>query len=133
MIRKQLYVALIFSIIFSACAPLGGTFEVGVITESPETSSLPSPTLNPPSRTPNQSTPTPAQLTGTGTVMGKICFPSENIPPMTVYFQNQATGVVEQLLIAENQLSYTQELESGDYIAFAYPEIMRVTDVADRM
>jgi hypothetical protein len=49
MSRKRLYAVLILTVIFSACAPLGGTFEVGVITESPETSSLPSPTLNPPS------------------------------------------------------------------------------------
>lgn len=122
MSRKRLYAVLILTVIFSACAPLGGTFEVGVITESPETSSLPSPTLNPPSPTPNQPTPTPAPLTGTGLVTGKICFPSEFIPAMTVYFQNNDTGVAEQLPIAENQLSYTLELESGDYIAFAYPE-----------
>jgi hypothetical protein len=54
--------------------------------------------------------------------MGKICFPSEFIPSMTAYFQNDGSGVITTMHIAENQTSYTFELESGEYLVYAYPE-----------
>ena len=63
--------------------------------------------------------PNPPQQVS-GTVQGKICFPSEGIPPMTVYFQNYVTNETTQLAIAENQSTYQIELIEGNYIAFAY-------------
>jgi hypothetical protein len=111
--------AIIFSVIFSACAPLGGTLEVGIVTETQETIVALSPTLSP---TPNQPTQTPEPISDTGSVTGKICYPSEAIPSMTAYFLNNETDAVNQMQIIENQNSYTIELEPGDYIAFAYRE-----------
>jgi Tol biopolymer transport system component len=111
--KKWFYAAVAVALFFSACAPLGGTLEVGIITETQETNVPASPTASPP-------THTPEPVSDTGTVMGKICYPSESIPDMTAYFQNNETGDVSQLPVAENQGSYTMELETGEYIAFAY-------------
>jgi hypothetical protein len=41
---------------------------------------------------------------------------------MTLYIQNNDTGTLTQLEIAENQNSYSMEIEPGDYFAFAYLE-----------
>ncbi len=113
--KKWFYAAIFLGLIFSACAPLGGTLEVGIISETQETGIPTSPT-------PGQPTQTPEPVPSTGSVMGKICYPSEFIPSMTLYFQNNETGAVNQLQINENQNSYTHELEPGDYVAFAYQE-----------
>jgi len=60
MSQKWLYAAIILSVIFSACAPLGGTFEVGIIPETQETSIAPSLTPSQPSQTQETSiTPSP--------------------------------------------------------------------------
>jgi Tol biopolymer transport system component len=115
MSQRWFYAIIIMSVVLSACAPLGGTLEAGVVAETQETVVLPSATLI-------QSTETPAPMNETGAVTGKICYPSENVPSMTAYFQNNDTGEVNQLPIAENQDSYTLEVEPGDYIAFAYRE-----------
>lgn len=108
-----LCVVIIISFISSACAPLGGTLEVGIATETQATDIVPSPT-------PDQPTQTPEPIPDTGIVMGKICYPSEAIPNMTAYFISQDTEAVNQLPIDENQDSYSLELEPGDYVAFAY-------------
>lgn len=104
---------LIFSIISSACAPLGGTFEVGIIAETPLASVPTSPTES-------QSTQTAEPVPTTGVVTGEICYPSESIPSMTAFFVNDETGELTRLEISADQTSYTQELEPGEYIAFAY-------------
>ncbi len=108
-------VAIILTALISACAPLGGTLEVDLLpeTQGATTETPPTPTSIPP-------TPTPESLPETGIVMGKICYPSEFIPSMTVYFQNTASGEFNEMPVAENQDSYIFELESGEYIAFAY-------------
>jgi Tol biopolymer transport system component len=115
MSNKCFYALILVSLFFSACAPLGGTLEVGVIPETQEVIVTPSPI-------PDQPTETPPPVDDQGVVTGKICYPSEFIPSMTAYFQNNATGEFIEMSIAENQTSYTLELESGEYLAFAYPE-----------
>ncbi|MCK4724849.1 MAG: hypothetical protein KAT29_03565, partial [Anaerolineales bacterium] len=120
--KKWFYVAIFLGLIFSACAPLDGTLEVGIIFETQETSVPSSPTPEQPTSAPVEPTQTPEPVPSTGTVTGKICYPSEFIPSMTAYFLNNETSVLSQLQIAENQTSYTMELEPGDYFAFAYPE-----------
>jgi hypothetical protein len=114
MSQKWFYPLIIIGLFFSACAPLGGTLEVGVIPETQEsTDEIPStPTTIPP-------TDTPELIQSTGAVTGKICFPSEFIPSMTVYFQDTTTGEFTQMQVAENQDNYMFELESGEYVAFA--------------
>jgi Tol biopolymer transport system component len=118
--KNWLFAAFFLDLIFSACAPLSGTLEVGVVTETQETSVPASATPDQPTHTPGQPTRTPEPVASTGSVMGKICYPSEFIPSMTAYFQNNETGAVSQLQITENQDSYAMELEPGDYVAYAY-------------
>ena len=112
--QKLFSIIIIFTALISACAPLGGTLEVdllpetqGATTETPATPTTIPPTL------------TPEPIPGTGVVMGKICFPSEFIPSMIVYFQETTTDEFTQMQVAENQDNYTFELESGEYVAFA--------------
>ncbi len=113
--RKWLFAAVMLPLIFSACSPLRGTLEVGVVTETQDTVALPSPTPIPP-------TQTSEPITDSGFVMGKICVPGSFIPRMTAYFQNDVTGAITEMQIGENQTNYTFELEPGEYIAFAYPQ-----------
>ena len=115
MSNKWICVLFIIGLVLSACAPLGGTLEVGVISETQETTlEVPSTAVAP--------TPTPEPVPDTGIVTGKICFPSEFIPSMTAYFQNDVTGAITEMQIDENQTNYTFELEPGNYIVFAYPQ-----------
>jgi hypothetical protein len=62
----------------------------------------------------------PDEIGLNGDVSGKLCFPSEYIPAMTVFFENASTGQVTQLQIAENQFTYQQFLPSGSYTAYAW-------------
>lgn len=55
-----------------------------------------------------------------GVVSGKICYPSEFIPEMTVFFQESTAGDITELTILENQSTYNIDLTSGRYTAFAY-------------
>ena len=56
----------------------------------------------------------------TGTVAGRVCYPSEGIPPMTAYFQDTVTNDVTTLDIALNQGTYSLDLLPGTYIAYAW-------------
>ena len=55
-----------------------------------------------------------------GTVSGAICYPSEKIPPMTLYLQNMSKNKLFQFSIEENQNYYQFELEPGEYMAYAW-------------
>jgi hypothetical protein len=55
-----------------------------------------------------------------GTISGKVCFPGGHLPEMTLFIQEVSTGQMTELPIAENQTSYSIDLEPGRYIAFAY-------------
>jgi hypothetical protein len=67
-------------------------------------------------------TTTPEPEPATGLVNGKICFPSEGIPPMQLFFQNAGTGAVVTLDTTENQSTFQVELLAGDYVAFAHTQ-----------
>lgn len=56
----------------------------------------------------------------TGTVEGSVCFPSEGIPPMNLFFLLAGTGQVTVFPVAQNQTSYSVELPAGTYSAFAW-------------
>jgi len=64
-------------------------------------------------------TATPGTSSGTGFVWGKICFPEETLPEMTIHFQNTVTQELLEFPIAENQDSYEFEIPAGVYVAFA--------------
>lgn len=55
-----------------------------------------------------------------GTVEGSICFPSEGIPPMNLFFLLEGTGMVSVFPVAQNQSTYSVELPAGTYSAFAW-------------
>jgi hypothetical protein len=63
---------------------------------------------------------TPTPKPGLGTVNGKICYPSEGIPAMTAYFRELTTNLVTEMPIADNQETYTIQLNPGMYYAFAW-------------
>lgn len=63
-----------------------------------------------------------------GKVTGKLCYPSEGIPPLTVYLKNNSTGDWQSLDTAQNQATYTfDDVPAGSYIAFAYPKSYSVS------
>jgi len=55
-------------------------------------------------------------------VLGKICFPGEEIPAMTAYFEETGKGTIVELPIQKNQSSYEVNLQPGTYIAYAWLE-----------
>lgn len=56
----------------------------------------------------------------TGLVEGSICYPSEGIPPMTLYLQLSGSTEVLVFPIAQNQSSFSAEVLAGSYTAFAW-------------
>jgi hypothetical protein len=62
--------------------------------------------------------PDPGEIPGT--INGKVCFPGGHLPEMTLFIQEVFTGQMTELPIAENQTSYSINLEPGRYVAFAY-------------
>src|SRR5687767_1585744 len=74
------------------------------------------PTDTPP---PPEPTPTPAPV-GNGTVSGALGYPSEGIPPLTLYFQNVDTSDVLTLSTDQDESSYTKTLPPGTYHVYAW-------------
>jgi hypothetical protein len=57
----------------------------------------------------------------TGSISGEICYPSEGIPPLTVYFKDIVTLNVVDLETELNQSEYeVDDIPTGSYIAYAY-------------
>jgi len=142
-VRRLLLILIAIFTLLSACAPQTATPKAAITTEASPTEITPYPppvtniattptqepypgpnfTFIPPSLEPPYpvSSESPGQST-IGSVAGKICYPSEFIPAMTVYFSNTTSGVYTELQISENQSDYQIDLGPGRYIAFAYPE-----------
>jgi len=55
-----------------------------------------------------------------GTISGEICYPSQSIPPLVLYFEDIATGDVLTLETELNQDTFEFEVKPGSYKAFAY-------------
>jgi hypothetical protein len=65
----------------------------------------------------------PAQPTvAPGSISGKLCFPSDSIPPMTVYAVDQATGKSFKTQTRRpDETSYRLErVTPGDYVVYAW-------------
>src|SRR3972149_5100885 len=127
-VRRLLLILIAIFTLLSACAPQTATPEAAITTEASPTeiTPYPPPVTNIPT-TPTQEPPSPVSSESPGqstigSVAGKICYPSEFIPAMTVYFSNTTSGVYTELQISENQSDYQIDLGPGRYIAFAYPE-----------
>jgi hypothetical protein len=56
-----------------------------------------------------------------GSVKGKVCYPSESIPPLTLYFQEKDSLNIIQHQTKANQSEYEfEDLPIGTYTAYAY-------------
>lgn len=121
MIRKILMLTLTFTFLLAACLPVG---QLDVDIETPATGEQGTPPANTPEEgaipTPTVNAAEEPASALTGTVAGKVCYPSELIPAMDAYFRNSNTGKLTALAIAENQFTYSLELPAGTYEAFAY-------------
>lgn len=100
------------------------------------TAASPAQTLPPASVTPQPAIPSPVEApsgtpTATATisptlasqannVSGKICFPGDSIPAMTVFFQDMGNNQVMELQIAAGQTQYETYLPPGAYQAYAW-------------
>ena len=69
---------------------------------------------------PNPALLDPQILQPAGAVSGKVCYPSEFIPEMTLYFEEVYSQEITWLLVEENQTNYTVNLTPGQYTAYAY-------------
>lgn len=65
-------------------------------------------------------TATPGVSLGTGSVWGKICYPGEIIPEMTIYFQEINTQQILDFSIEVKQDLYHLEIPAGVYVAFTW-------------
>ena len=72
---------------------------------------------NPPAA-PEVASSSPAALTGV--MEGKLCFPSEGIPPMNLYLQQAGAAEPVVVPIAQNQTAFSAEVPAGTYTAFAW-------------
>ncbi len=86
-----------------------------VVTEPPVVvlpSPTPLPTIEPPTPTVDPNTP--------GVVSGQICFPSEVVPELTIYFREVNSDSVIEMPIGYNQTSYQKHLPAGTYQVYAW-------------
>jgi hypothetical protein len=81
-----------------------------VPTDPPTATPSPSPTIT------QTSSPTPLAIN----LKGEICFPSEVVPPMTIYFEETNTSSLIEMPVAEGQETFEMKLEAGTYIAYAW-------------
>jgi hypothetical protein len=56
----------------------------------------------------------------TVSVSGAVCYPSEDIPAMTAYFQETESGATTAIPISAGQDVYGLQLPPGTYVAFAW-------------
>lgn len=80
-------------------------------------------TLGPPPTPVPTPTSAPATL---GTVTGAVCYPSEGIPPMDLYFLNIGTQTVFSFPHTDGSTSYSVDLDPGTYVAYAYPQAINI-------
>lgn len=90
------------------------------------TDKRPESTPTPVSATPTSAMPVPSDTPqavplGTGTVTGRLYYPSSFIPPLRVVFFNLANGQTLHVDTAMNQMTYSIDLPPGTYHAVAYP------------
>ncbi|MEK7595639.1 MAG: hypothetical protein AAB443_03595 [Patescibacteria group bacterium] len=58
-----------------------------------------------------------------GTIKGKLCYPSEGVPPLDIYVKNMEDGAVLTLSTKANQGTYlVEKVPVGLYVIFAYPK-----------
>lgn len=74
-----------------------------------------------PAATPTAAPPTATATSALGTVQGQVCYPSDFIPAMNLYFENVNTGEVVSVTHPEGAgQSYGEQLPPGTYFAYAW-------------
>jgi hypothetical protein len=129
MYRKTILTILPVLTLLTGCIPIG-QLEVGVeptatatvtTPETVEPAAAPE-TVGDPSQGSGQATEPTGEPAEFGEVAGAVCFPSEYIPPMTLWFRDTSDGTLYSAPNGENQSMYTNQLPVGTYIAFGYPD-----------
>lgn len=108
MLKKLLPILLILVLALTACSGGGDTPSADSIATSVAA------TLQ------ANATPTNTAAPLTGFVSGSVCYPSEGIPPMTVYLQESGSQTYTAVPIAQNQGSFNAEVPVGSYTAYAW-------------
>lgn len=87
-----------------------------------QTNQLPAPTSEEGGTDPTgvNAYPGPQDATGVGIIEGTVCYPSEQIPAMSLRFLEEATGTLHSILQPAGQSTFTLELPVGTYTAFAF-------------
>jgi hypothetical protein len=62
----------------------------------------------------------------TAFVSGRICYPGDRTPEMTLYFSQPEEGHIIEMPIDEDQEHYQIELEPGSYYIFAWVESFQI-------
>lgn len=91
-----------------------GQGQAEVATPSPES---PTPVVQPTESALPEPPPPPPGVPE-GYVAGAICFPSEGIPPLEIFFEETGTGQAFVLHTHQNQFLYNVRLPPGSYMAF---------------
>ncbi|MBX3004650.1 MAG: carboxypeptidase regulatory-like domain-containing protein [Anaerolineales bacterium] len=100
------------ALLLASCAPSTATDEAAVATlvaAALQTSQAGQPAL--------QEELTSLQL---GTLEGSLCYPSSFIPEMTVFLHKAGAPEPVQVPIAQNQMSFSADVEPGSYTAYAW-------------
>lgn len=67
-----------------------------------------------------EGSPPPTEDGAMGTVAGNLCYPSERIPPMTLYFQPVGGETAYTYDVQADQTHYQYDLLPGEYYAYAW-------------
>ncbi|HSJ53299.1 MAG TPA: hypothetical protein VLC52_06080 [Anaerolineae bacterium] len=62
-------------------------------------------------------TPMPAAA---GTITGRLCYPSDYIPAMTIYARNVDSQETASVTTVQNATSYELQVPAGTYVVFAW-------------
>jgi len=55
-----------------------------------------------------------------GSVTGRVCFPGERVPPMTIFLQRTDSDGIVEIPVSWDQTVYEVSLEPGEYMAYAW-------------
>lgn len=98
--------------------PPTGTEHIPAPSDTPLPTDTPEPTSEE-TATPSPS-PTASPTLPANNVTGRICFPGDDIPEMTLYFEETNNETLVEIPVAAGQSTYETDLPSGMYIAYAW-------------
>lgn len=98
--------------------PATPTAEIVTATDTPLPTDTPEPTIGD-TPTPSPS-PTASPTLPANNVTGRICFPGDDIPEMTLYLEETNNETLVELPVEAGQSAYEADLPPGLYIAYAW-------------